>query len=164
MLSFTRSARCPRVSFCSFAFASARLRWACSISARARSSDSWRFCADLALPSGVVAPVDRSQGFHVRINADCLALASGVHFLAMLSLYKSSLRRNLRTYGCVIPSTMRLQAAWLLALRGHIVRPYSCTRNGQNHRTRRMNVLHSRINSFTRFSSASPSTDRKPCL
>ncbi len=35
--------------------------------------------ATLALPSGVLAPVECSHGRHVRINSACLALASSVH-------------------------------------------------------------------------------------
>ena len=35
---------------------------------------------------GVLAPVDRSHGFQVRISAACLARRSGVHPFAMLRL------------------------------------------------------------------------------
>ena len=37
------------------------------------------FLDTTALPAAVFAPVDFSQGFHVRINSACLALRSGVH-------------------------------------------------------------------------------------
>lgn len=39
-----------------------------------------------ALPAAVLAPVDRSHGFQVRISAACLARRSGVHPFAMLRL------------------------------------------------------------------------------
>lgn len=44
------------------------------------------FCADTALPFGVLAPVDLCHGFQFRINADCFARRSGVQPFAICML------------------------------------------------------------------------------
>lgn len=51
---------------------------------RSRQYRPGEFIETLALPSGVLAPVECSHGRHVRINSACLARCSGVHFLAAI--------------------------------------------------------------------------------
>ena len=63
------SASAPAVTRCNRCFADCNASCASLTSSRARSSDNARFWLERALPSGVLAPVDFSQGRHERISS-----------------------------------------------------------------------------------------------
>jgi hypothetical protein len=86
-----RSTRGLAPSFPSRACASVKAFRASATSRCAFSRVFWRFFEDCALPWVVRGPVERVQGFHERIKADCRSFCSWVHRLAMIASEKSSL-------------------------------------------------------------------------